>query len=129
MESELSGIFRVKLVNKNIVRGSPGTQFLYMRVNYFCKSLHLRCLTGLSIHSALNSKFSEFSDIFAKIWPTDLSNDHYDSTVRLHDILLDYLTDYFQLFSFWSIFCVNIMINLKLIFFILYLELVLFQYL
>ena len=32
MESELSGIFRVKLVTKNIVRGSPGTQFMYMRV-------------------------------------------------------------------------------------------------
>ena len=34
MESELSGIFRVKLVNKNIVlvRGSPGTQFMHMRV-------------------------------------------------------------------------------------------------
>ena len=33
MESELSGIFRVKLVTKNIVRGSPGTQFMHMRVN------------------------------------------------------------------------------------------------
>ena len=32
MESELSGIFRVKLVTKNIVRGSPGTQFMHMRV-------------------------------------------------------------------------------------------------
>ena len=32
MESELSDIFRVKLVTKNIVRGSPGTQFMYMRV-------------------------------------------------------------------------------------------------
>ena len=32
MESELSGIFRVKLVTKNIARGSPGTQFMYMRV-------------------------------------------------------------------------------------------------
>ena len=32
MKSELSGIFRVKLVTKNIVRGSPGTQFMYMRV-------------------------------------------------------------------------------------------------
>ena len=98
-------------------------------INYFCKSLHFRCLTGLSIRSALNSKFSEFSDIFAKMWPTDLSNGHYDSTVRLHDIFLDYLADYFQFLSFWSTFCVNIMINLKLIFFILYLELVLFQYL
>ena len=33
MESELSGIFRVKLVTKNIVRRSPGTQFMHMRVN------------------------------------------------------------------------------------------------
>ena len=33
MESKLSGIFRVKLVTKNIVRGSPGTQFMHMRVN------------------------------------------------------------------------------------------------
>ena len=32
MESELSGIFRVKLATKNIKRGSPGTQFMLMRV-------------------------------------------------------------------------------------------------
>ena len=32
MESELSGIFRVKLVTKNIVRGSPGAQFMHTRV-------------------------------------------------------------------------------------------------
>ena len=32
MESELSGIFRVKLVTKNIVCGSLGTQFMLMRV-------------------------------------------------------------------------------------------------
>ena len=32
MESELSGIFRVKLVTKNIERGSLGTQFMHMRV-------------------------------------------------------------------------------------------------
>ena len=30
MESELSGIFRVKLVAKNIVLGSPGTHFMHM---------------------------------------------------------------------------------------------------
>ena len=35
MESELSGIFQVKLVTKNIVRGSPGTQFMRMRVKDF----------------------------------------------------------------------------------------------
>ena len=33
MESELSSIFPVKLVTKNIVRGSPGTQFMHVRVN------------------------------------------------------------------------------------------------
>ena len=32
MESELSGIFRVKLVTKNIECGSLGTQFMHMRV-------------------------------------------------------------------------------------------------
>ena len=32
MESELSGIFQVKLVTKNIERGSLGTQFMHMRV-------------------------------------------------------------------------------------------------
>ena len=32
MESELSDIFRVKLVTKNIVRESPGTQFMHMSV-------------------------------------------------------------------------------------------------
>ena len=32
MESELSHIFRVKLVTKNIVRGSPRIQFMHMRV-------------------------------------------------------------------------------------------------
>ena len=33
MESELSGIFRVKLATKNIERGSPRAQFMHMRVN------------------------------------------------------------------------------------------------
>ena len=37
MESEFSGIFRVKLVTKNIERGSPGTQFMHMRVKSFRK--------------------------------------------------------------------------------------------
>ena len=39
MESELSGIFPVKLVTKNIVRGCPGTQFMHMRVD-FLKLFH-----------------------------------------------------------------------------------------
>ena len=33
MESELSAIFRVKLVTKIIVRGSPGTRFMHMKFN------------------------------------------------------------------------------------------------
>ena len=32
MEPELSGIFSVKMVAKNIVPGSPGTHFMHMRV-------------------------------------------------------------------------------------------------
>ena len=39
MESELSDIFRVKLVTKNIVRESPGTQFMHIRVNILGFSL------------------------------------------------------------------------------------------
>ena len=33
MEPELSGIFWVKMVAKNIVLGSPGTHFMHMRIN------------------------------------------------------------------------------------------------
>ena len=32
IEPELSGIFRVKMVAKNMVLGSPGTHFMHMRV-------------------------------------------------------------------------------------------------
>ena len=35
MESELSGIFRVKLIAKNIVLGSSGTHFTHMRVKMY----------------------------------------------------------------------------------------------
>ena len=47
MESELSGIFRVKLVTKNIERGSPGTQFMHMRVKEECKSTRQNTYTIL----------------------------------------------------------------------------------
>ena len=41
MESELSGIFQVKLVTKSIVRGYPGTQFMHMRVkSHVPKHIH-----------------------------------------------------------------------------------------
>ena len=44
MESELSGIFQVKLVTKNIERGSPGTQFMDMRVKMlFLVSIFDKC--------------------------------------------------------------------------------------
>ena len=48
MESELSGIFRVKLVTKNIVRGSPGTQFMHVRVDikfFYPKKMRKNLLT------------------------------------------------------------------------------------
>ena len=38
MEPELSGIFWVKMVAKNIVLGSPGTHFMHMRVKETKKS-------------------------------------------------------------------------------------------
>ena len=55
MESELSGIFRVKLITKNIVRGSLGTQFMHMRVKSCFrklfqkfKEIHAKKVLGLS---------------------------------------------------------------------------------
>ena len=56
MESELSGIFRVKLVTKNIVRGSPGTQFIHMRVKTFLEEIN-KLKKGKAIH--MNIKISE----------------------------------------------------------------------
>ena len=47
MESELFGIFRVKLVTKNIARGSPGTQFMHMRVKSLEKNLQRVLLVNI----------------------------------------------------------------------------------
>ena len=44
MESEFSAIFRVKLVAKNIVFGSPGTQFMPMRVKTVSKYFSFKYL-------------------------------------------------------------------------------------
>ena len=44
MESELSDIFRVKLVTKTLVRGSPGNQFMEMLVKLKKKKKMLRLL-------------------------------------------------------------------------------------
>ena len=41
MESELSGIFRVKLVAKNIVHGSPGTQFMHIYIYIYLIFMHI----------------------------------------------------------------------------------------
>ena len=46
MESGLSGIFRVKTVTKNIVRGSPGTHFLHTKVKLAIFSKKGRTLIG-----------------------------------------------------------------------------------
>ena len=48
MESELSDIFRVKLVTKNIVRGSPGTQFMHMRVKQLMLAISSQCVNKQS---------------------------------------------------------------------------------
>ena len=47
MESELSSIFRVKLVTKNIVCGSPGTQFMHMRVKQVFSASTLEAFSNL----------------------------------------------------------------------------------
>ena len=41
MESENSGIFRVKLITKNVVLGSSGTHFMHMRVNKKIKNVFM----------------------------------------------------------------------------------------
>ena len=57
MESELSGIFPVKLVTKNIVRGSPGTQFMHMRVksNFFCFESIQQVNTSYKMNEIVNN--------------------------------------------------------------------------
>ena len=53
MESELSGIFQVKVVTKNIVFGSLGTQrkaavlclFLKKHTNFLSQTVTLKCFT------------------------------------------------------------------------------------
>ena len=47
MEFELFGIFRVKLVATNTVLGSPGTDFMHMRVNTLL--LFLACNLTINI--------------------------------------------------------------------------------
>ena len=59
IESELSGIFRVKLVTKNIERGSPGTQFMHMRVK---KYLMISTISRLETVNKSVSK--NFCDVF-----------------------------------------------------------------
>ena len=54
LESELSGIFRVKLVTKNKERGSPGTQFMHMRANS-----EKMCLTVLEIRKIGDNTYNK----------------------------------------------------------------------
>ena len=53
MDSELSGIFRVKLVTKNIERGSAGTQFMHMRV----KEIYVKLVKYPWLHQELLSEW------------------------------------------------------------------------
>ena len=50
MESELSGIFRVKLVTKHIVFWSPGTHFMHMSVKRLLKEILDSKIFDLPIH-------------------------------------------------------------------------------
>ena len=65
MESELSSIFRVKLVTRNIVRGSAGTQFMHMSVKMknlttFTEPFFLTDYTHYDV--LLNYYYNEISD-------------------------------------------------------------------
>ena len=62
MESELSGIFQVKLVTKTIVRGSPGTQFMHMRVN------QVELASNLSFTQGILVWLNDISNRFHKTW-------------------------------------------------------------
>ena len=54
MESEISGIFRVKLVAKNTQPGSSGTNFMHIRVNTL--------LRFLGSFLTINIRFLDFSN-------------------------------------------------------------------
>ena len=61
MESELSDIFQVKLFTKKVVRGSPGTQFMHMRVNEY---LLLHPSQSLNVNVLILIVYSERSWTF-----------------------------------------------------------------
>ena len=71
MESEFSGIFRLKLVVKNIVIESPGTHFMYMRVK-IVRSITLPFYISpygyISLHCTILILFKVgyFRDVFLK---------------------------------------------------------------
>ena len=64
MESELSGIFRVKLVTKNIERGSLGTQFMHMRVNQLSliKETLEKQLSPVFLQNSCSEQFRNFTE-------------------------------------------------------------------
>ena len=55
MESELAGIFPVKVVAKNIMRGSPGIQFMHMRVKGVGLKICLFSYGDTSFFSQINT--------------------------------------------------------------------------
>ena len=67
MESELSGIFRVKLFTKNIVRGSSGTQFTHMGVNAN-PSTNVGRLRGTAKKCNISSSGTFFNHLFLTMY-------------------------------------------------------------
>ena len=71
MESELSGIFGVNLVAKNIVLASPGTNFMYIRV--ICRpiaeiSLHKKYRCRLFLLTSMKKCENILRQLFGQ-WP------------------------------------------------------------
>ena len=60
MEFESSGIFRVKLVAKNIALGSPVTHFMHLRVKYAQaiprEEYHWFCVSSFQLQLSVKSK-------------------------------------------------------------------------
>ena len=68
MESELSGIFWVKLVRKNIVLGSLGTHFMHMRVNKCLLNVIFSMIKALNCRNSPKENFHSLH--FSSIWKT-----------------------------------------------------------
>ena len=69
MESEHSGIFRVEMVTKNVVLGSPGTHFMHMSVKVVLKLVLLRYFLGFfSILKESLQNLKHFNNDISHYW-------------------------------------------------------------